>query len=116
MLTGFQAGGTRGAALLGGARTLRIFGADVPIEAEVVSIDSMSAHADADDLLTWMGSGTQAPRETFVVHGEAAAADILRVRINHELGWRARVPEHLERVALGTPGDGGAGGRSRGDG
>lgn len=115
VLTGFQAGGTRGAALLGGARTLRIFGADVPIEAEVVSIDSMSAHADADELLAWMGAVTRPPRETFVVHGEATAADILRVRINHELGWRARVPEHLERVALGAPRDRVAGGEGHDD-
>lgn len=100
VLTGFQAGGTRGSALLAGARSLRIFGADVPIEAEVVSIDSISAHADADELLEWMGAVESPPSEVFVVHGEAAAADALRVRITHELGWHARVPEHLERVTL----------------
>jgi metallo-beta-lactamase family protein len=100
VLTGFQAGGTRGAALEGGARTLRIFGADVPINAEVVSIDSMSAHADADELLAWMRQVAAPPADVFVVHGEPAAADTLRTRINRELGWRSRVPEYLETVRV----------------
>lgn len=103
VLTGFQAGGTRGAALLGGARSLRIFGADVPIAAEVVSIDSMSAHADADELLEWMRPAPP-PGRVFLVHGEPAAADALRTRISRELHWHVRVPEHLETVALDEAG------------
>lgn len=100
ILTGFQAGGTRGAALLGGAPSLRIFGEDVPIRAEVVNIDTMSAHADADELLAWMRAAPTAPEQVFVTHGEPAAADQLRVRITRELGWTARVPEQGERVEL----------------
>jgi metallo-beta-lactamase family protein len=100
VLTGFQAGGTRGAALLGGARTLRIFGRDVPIRAEVVNIDSMSAHADADQLIDWMRTAPSAPDAVYVTHGEPTAADVLRARIAHELHWDARVPEHLESVSL----------------
>ena len=100
VLTGYQAGGTRGSALLAGARTLRIFGRDVPIRAEVVSADSMSAHADADDLIAWMRSSSATPSAVYVTHGEPAAADTLRARITHELGWPARVPEHLETVRI----------------
>lgn len=100
VLTGFQAGGTRGAALLGGARSLRIFGEDVPIRAEVVDIDTMSAHADADEIIAWMRGTLKAPERVYVTHGEPAAADTLRARINRELGWRARVPEQGERVGL----------------
>lgn len=100
VLTGYQAGGTRGAALLGGDRSLRIFGEDVPIRAEVVSIDSMSAHADADEILAWMRTTASPPEQVYVTHGEAAAADRLRARISHELGWPARTPEHGERVPL----------------
>ena len=101
VLTGFQAGGTRGSALLGGADTLRIFGRDVPIRAEVVNLDSLSAHADANELLQWMRTAAPVPEIVYVTHGEAAAADTLRARIIHELGWRARVPEHLESVPIG---------------
>ena len=100
VLTGFQAGGTRGAALLGGARTLRIFGRDVPIRAEVLDLGSVSAHADADDLIAWMRSAPAPPHAVYVTHGEPSAADTLRARIAHELGWPARVPEHLESVAI----------------
>ncbi|WP_353810214.1 MBL fold metallo-hydrolase RNA specificity domain-containing protein [Agromyces sp. SYSU T00194] len=100
VLTGFQAGGTRGSALLGGAATLRIFGEDVPIRAEVVDIGTMSAHADADELIAWMRATSAPPERVYVTHGEPAAADALRVRITRELGWSARVPEQGERVAL----------------
>lgn len=104
VLTGFQAGGTRGAALLNGARSLRIFGRDVPIRAEVVNIDSMSAHADADQLIGWMRAAPSAPKAVYVTHGEPAAADTLRARITRELGWPARVPEHLEAVSIAGKG------------
>ena len=100
VLTGYQAGGTRGSSLLRGERSLRIFGKDVPIRAEVVAMDTMSAHADADGLLAWMDATADPPTSVYVTHGERAAADTLRARIHRELGWTARVPEHLERVEL----------------
>ena len=100
VLTGFQAGGTRGSSLLAGERSLRIFGKDVPIRAEVVAMDTMSAHADADGLLSWMGAVADPPESVYVTHGERAAADTLRARIRRELDWPVRVPEHLERVDL----------------
>ncbi|WP_438853324.1 MBL fold metallo-hydrolase RNA specificity domain-containing protein [Agromyces sp. M3QZ16-3] len=98
VLTGFQAGGTRGAALQAGERSLRLFGRDVPIRAEVAMIESMSAHADAEQILGWMRTAPEPPGMTWVVHGEAHAADTLRARIRRELGWRARVPD-LGQVA-----------------
>ncbi|WP_147652651.1 MBL fold metallo-hydrolase RNA specificity domain-containing protein [Vulcaniibacterium gelatinicum] len=103
VLSGFQAGGTRGAALAGGADRLRMFGREVPIRAEVVVLQSFSGHADADELLAWMGGARRAPAATYVTHGEPDAADTLRGRIRRELGWHARVPEHMERISLDTP-------------
>ena len=100
VLTGYQAGGTRGARLLSGARTLRLFGREIAVEAEVVTIDSMSAHADADGVLHWMRGASRAPGAVYVTHGEPAAADALRLRIEHELGWPARVPDHGEEVPI----------------
>jgi metallo-beta-lactamase family protein len=102
LLSGFQAGGTRGAALAQGARKLRIFGRDFPIEAEVVQLQSFSGHADAEEILRWMSAGP-APRMTYVTHGEPSASDALRFRIDHELGRPARAPEHLEAVYLDRP-------------
>jgi metallo-beta-lactamase family protein len=100
LLSGFQAGGTRGADLAAGVRSLRIFGRDVPIAAEVVQLSSLSAHADADEILDWLRLAPRAPRLTLVTHGEPEAADTLRRRIAHELGWNVRVPEHRDVIEL----------------
>ena len=102
LLSGFQAGGTRGAALAGGARRLRMFGREFPIEAEVIQLQSFSGHADADEILAWMSAGP-APAMTYLTHGEPTAADTLRMRVRHELGWPVRVPEHLEAIYLDRP-------------
>jgi metallo-beta-lactamase family protein len=103
LLSGFQAGGTRGAALAAGADHLRMFGRDFPIRAEVVQLEAFSGHADADELIAWMRPAGRAPRMTYLTHGEPEAADRLRWRVGHELGWPARVPEHLETIRLDRP-------------
>ena len=100
LLSGYQAGGTRGASLAAGARHLRMFGREIPINAEVVQLESFSGHADADEIMAWMGGAMPKPAITYVTHGEPDAADALRARISRELGWQVRVPEHLESVAL----------------
>lgn len=94
ILTGYQAPGTRGATLASGARSVRIHGREVPVQAEVVQLQSASAHADAGQLLDWLGAMPQTPDQVYVVHGEQGAADTLRQRIEHDLHWRAIVPEH----------------------
>lgn len=91
---GFQAAGTRGAHLIAGASEVKIHGRYVPVRAQVSHLEGLSAHADADGLLAWMRKLRRAPSQTFVVHGEPSSADALRLRIQDELGWRARVPEH----------------------
>ncbi|WP_426397286.1 MBL fold metallo-hydrolase RNA specificity domain-containing protein [Ralstonia sp. R-29] len=100
LFAGYQAGGTRGAAILNGAPTVRIHGEDVPVRAEVASLDNLSAHADAGEILAWMRGFERAPRQTYVTHGEPAAADAMRIRIERELGWSARVPDYLQTVEL----------------
>jgi metallo-beta-lactamase family protein len=100
LLAGFQAGGTRGAKLAAGDKSLRIFGEDIPVRAEVVQLGASSAHADADGLVAWLRSAPRPPRRVFVTHGEPAAADALRLRIERELGWPATVPDWLQAVDL----------------
>ena len=94
VLTGYQAPGTRGASLAQGAQKLRIFGEDLPVRAEVVQLTSASAHADSNQLMAWLRQLSQPPHRVFVTHGDMEAADALRGRIEHELGWHAMVPEH----------------------
>ena len=95
ILTGYQAPGTRGASLASGQPSVRIHGRDVGVKAEVVCMASASAHADSVQLLHWLSHMPKPPGQVYVVHGEAAASDALRWKIEHELGWRARVPDHL---------------------
>lgn len=100
VLTGHQAGGTRGARIAAGEPEIRIHGQEVAVRAEVVQLGSASAHADAGQLLAWLGALHLPPRRTFLVHGELAAADALRQRIARTLGWQAEVPEHGATVVL----------------
>lgn len=93
VLTGFQAPGTRGARLAGGETSIRIHGQEVAVRAEVVQIESASAHADGHQLLSWLHRMPSAPDQVYVVHGEREASDMLRERIEHEIKWRAQVPE-----------------------
>ena len=100
VFAGYQAGGTRGAKLVAGDRTVRIFGEDIHIHAEVVALQNMSAHADASQLIDWMKTLKKPPHHVFVTHGEAQAADALRLRIKRELHWDASVPLLGQRVEL----------------
>lgn len=100
VFAGFQAAGTRGAALVAGARTIKVFGEYVPVRAAVANLDMLSAHADRDDLLNWMGSMRKAPRRVFVTHGEPVAADALRLAIQDRFGWPCQVPEYRDCFTL----------------
>jgi metallo-beta-lactamase family protein len=100
LLVGYQAPGTRGRLLQDGARTVRIFGEDVPVRARIETIHGLSAHADADGLLRWLRTATGPPRRVFVVHGDPGPAETLAGRIRAELGWDAAVPAYRERVTL----------------
>ncbi len=100
LLSGFQSGGTRGAALAAGAETVKIHGEQVPIRAEVATLSNLSAHADYVEMLDWLGHFSAPPRQTFITHGEPAAADALRQSIEEKLKWQCTVPEYLERASL----------------
>ncbi len=92
LLPGFQAAGTRGRALAEGADRVKVFGRQVPVRAEVVQLDALSAHADRDQLTAWLAR-TPPPRRAYAVHGEPHAADALRLHLGDELGWDVEVPE-----------------------
>lgn len=99
LFAGFQAAGTRGAALVGGADAVKIHGEYVPVRAEVANLDSLSAHADRAQLLAWLGL-LKAPRRVFVTHGEPVAADALRLAIAERHGWPVGVPDYRDSVVL----------------
>jgi metallo-beta-lactamase family protein len=100
LFVGFQAEGTRGRQLVDGAREVKIRGQIVPVNARIERVDSMSAHADSGEILHWLGEFTQAPRMTYLVHGEPPAMDALKASIESKLGWKVHTPAHLEQVEL----------------
>jgi metallo-beta-lactamase family protein len=100
LFAGYQGAGTRGRRLVDGEKTVKIHGEWVPVAARIERIDSMSAHADSNEIMRWLGGFTAAPKRTFIVHGEPAAQDALAARIRKELGWDVHAPEHGEQVQL----------------
>ncbi len=95
LFAGFQAGGTRGAAMVAGADAIKIHGEYVPVRAQVVQIENLSAHADSEEILDWLSHFQAPPKKTFITHGEPEAADALRKRIEERFGWQCDVPEYL---------------------
>jgi metallo-beta-lactamase family protein len=100
MFVGFQAEGTRGRTLVDGARQVRLKGRDVPVAARIEKIDSMSAHADASEILRWLSGFSKPPSMTYLVHGESVALEALRTRIASEKGWPAHIAGDQERVTI----------------
>lgn len=100
LFVGYQAIGTRGATMIGGADHVRMFGGTVPIHADVEMLDGLSAHVDYEEMLDWLGTFEAPPRHTFLVHGEAEAAEAMKRRIIDKYDWKCHAPEYRERATL----------------
>jgi len=101
LMTGYQAEGTRGAALLAGAERLKIHGDYYPVRAEITAIASLSAHADSSELLDWVRPiAAHGPAQVFVTHGEPPAATALARQLKESFGWNARTPALGEHCSL----------------
>jgi metallo-beta-lactamase family protein len=100
VFVGYQADGTRGRRILDGETEVKIFGEMVPVRAQVRKIQSLSAHADADELTIWASQAESAPRTAFVTHGEPEASRALAERLETRLGWRCVIPTLEETVTL----------------
>jgi metallo-beta-lactamase family protein len=101
LFVGYQAEGTRGRNLIEGATQVKIHGEMVPVQAHVTKINSMSAHADAGEILRWLSGFTRPPSMTYLVHGEPAALNALQGTIASKLGWAVHIAAYLERVEVG---------------
>lgn len=98
LLVGFQAPGTRGDLLRSGARQLKMFGHYHPVRASVESI-ALSAHADQNDLLDWIGTASPPPETVYVNHGEPEGTTAM-VNLLNDSGLNAVAPRSGERVRL----------------
>ena len=100
LFVGYQAAGTRGRLLKDGAREIKMLGVTIPVNATIIISDAYSAHADREEILRWLGGFKRPPGMTYIVHGEAEAADALREAIVSRLGWNATVAQDGQRVTL----------------
>lgn len=100
LFSGFQAAGTRGAAMVAGAKTIKIHGEYVPVRAEVANLEGLSGHADYAEILDWLKAFGRAPDKICITHGEPAAADSMRLHIQECLGWESYVPDYLEKLTV----------------
>jgi metallo-beta-lactamase family protein len=100
LFVGFQAAGTRGWRLVRREPAVKIHGRMIDVRARIEQIDWLSAHADSQEMLRWLGGFSRPPSTTYIVHGEPAAQDALAATIRDRLGWRVHVPEYLEQIDL----------------
>lgn len=97
---GFQSPGTRGEIIKDGAKSVRIFSQEVPIRAQIATLEQFSDHADTEELLCWLESFRKRPETTFLVHGEPEAASLLQQSISSRLGWNVSIAQWMQKVAL----------------
>ncbi len=83
-----------------GATDVKIHGQLVPVSARIEKIDSMSAHADSQEILRWLGGFAHPPSTTYLVHGEPGPMDTLKSSIERQYSWSVRTPAYLETVEI----------------
>ena len=88
LIVGWQAPNTLGRRLVERAPEVKIFGMKYQLEAEVVTLNGFSGHADQPGLLSWAQGFKERPERTFVVHGDPEAAQALAERLRQDLGYR----------------------------
>lgn len=92
LFVGYQAEGTLGRAILEGADTVKLFGEEIEVRAEICQLSGISGHADNKGLLRWVQSFSPKPKRVFVVHGESSVCDLFAMRLRDEFGLRATAP------------------------
>lgn len=92
LFVGYQAAGTLGRAILDGATSVKLFGEEIEVKAEICRLPGISGHADNQGLMRWITSFKEKPSKVFVVHGEDTVCDIFTNRLQDELGLDAYAP------------------------
>ncbi len=100
IFVGYQAQGTKGRRLVEGDQEIKIHGQWIPVNAHISSLGTFSAHADAQELLVWLGQRERDPEQVNLIHGEYGAQQAFAGTIKEELGWDARIPEIGDTITL----------------
>ena len=100
LFTGYVARGTRGYSLVNGAKSVKIHGSHWPVKAKVINLETMSSHADRDEILSWIEDSKVSPKKIFVVHGEKESAESLASSIQDKFHFETIIPEMNESFEL----------------
>lgn len=101
VFVGYQAEGSLGRRLLEGAKSVKLFGEEIAVNARIVNFQGLSSHADRDHLLAWIQHFSPAPQQVFVVHGDSEVTDLFARDLN-ELGIAAHAPLYEEVYDLSS--------------
>lgn len=85
LFVGFQAHGTKGRLLLNGMDRIQIHREEVMVNAEIRSVEGLSAHADSKEIMNWLSGFSKLPERIFLNHGERDSLNALKFRIQNEL-------------------------------
>ena len=100
LFVGYQAPGTLGYNIVNGAKTVKIFGEEIAVNARVEYIEGYSGHADQEWLMNFIYSFITKPKHIFLVHGEPESQDVLKEKIESEIGIPVTTPEFGETYKL----------------
>ncbi len=100
LLVGYQAEGTRGRLLKEGTHEIKIYGKYYPVQASVLNINSLSAHADQSELIAWLSAIKTTPKAVYLIHGEPTAQNAFRVKIKDTFGWEAIIPDLYQTIKI----------------
>jgi len=100
LIVGWQAPNTLGRRLVERQPEVRIFGMEYQLEAEVVTLNGFSGHADQAGLLKWVKGFNKRPEHFFLVHGDLDAAQVLAGKLESDLGYRVVIPAPHQRVEV----------------
>lgn len=100
LLTGYQDPGTRGDRLFRGEAEIKIHGEMIPVRANIVSMNNMSAHADYQEMIDWLKNFKHPPRKVFITHGDQESTTSLKNKIETEFNWNCCIPDYLQTENL----------------
>ncbi len=101
LFVGYQSRSTRGRFLVDGAKEIQIYDKTYPVRATIKMIHSLSAHADEQEILTWLSHFEKVPKRVFLTHGEPASSQALKKMIEQRLKWDVLIPAYDQSFDLG---------------
>lgn len=101
LFVGYQAQGTLGYSIVNGAKTVKIFGEEIAVNARIEYIEGYSGHADQEGLMNFIYSFIEKPKHIFLVHGEEESQNVLQEKIEQDTNINVTIPEFGETYEIG---------------